>query len=64
MALAQQEQQEQPATTAAENTPQESVKPDEPAAGSIDGVTGDISLGPGHQFRREPVAAQFVQGVP
>ncbi|MCA3145540.1 MAG: penicillin-binding protein activator [Rhodocyclaceae bacterium] len=34
------------------------------AAGSIDGVTGDISLGPGHQFRREPVAAQFVQGVP
>ena len=34
------------------------------AAGTLDGVTGDISPATAHQFRREPAAAQFVQGVP
>jgi outer membrane PBP1 activator LpoA protein len=32
--------------------------------GTIDGVTGYLSPGPGRQFVREAVAAQFVQGQP
>jgi uncharacterized protein len=33
-------------------------------AGTLDGVTGYLSPGSGHQFVREAVAAQFVQGQP
>jgi uncharacterized protein len=33
-------------------------------AGTLDGVTGYLSPGPGRQFVREAVAAQFVQGQP
>ena len=33
-------------------------------AGTLDGVTGYLSPGPGHQFVREAVAAQFLQGQP
>jgi outer membrane PBP1 activator LpoA protein len=33
-------------------------------AGTLDGVTGYITPGSGRQFRREAVAAQFVQGQP